>query len=409
MIEIFKALSLVSLTISGVYMALLLRPPRGPLHKAYALFLAALSLPLAYNYLRLSGWPQAQVVEAFAHSMLLAYGPILWSIVRITVKKPVINIYWQAAPFISVALFKLFFYQGELSLALSLLFFAHISIYAYLSVRDLLRYKRLVSVVIQHFPFSQQYWLLWFAGGIAAIELLDITLVTLYMQGITINPLLWQSVMFGLVCYVLVITTISFLSPRWLILHETEYPQHLSSLAAAPAGEPEPSVATKPSDMEHSSPTQRATELSEDAARELAATLRELMTEQAIYQQNDLALDDIAKQLNISRHHTSELLNVHIGEPFYDYLNRHRIDHACELLAQNAVKLPILQIAFESGFNNKNSFYKSFKSAKGCTPSEYRKRAMPQLGTTQKITAHPVNSQQLQRHKKSFPLGSDAM
>ena len=112
MLEIFKALSLISLTLSSVFIALLLRPPRSQLHKAYALFLAALSVPLAYIYLRLNNWPQEALVEAFAHSMLLAYGPILWSIVRISVKKPVLNPYWQALPFVSVAFYKLFFYQG---------------------------------------------------------------------------------------------------------------------------------------------------------------------------------------------------------------------------------------------------------------------------------------------------------
>ena len=377
MLEIFKALSLISLTLSCVFIALLLRPPRSQLHKAYALFLAALSIPLAYNYLRLNNWPQEALVEAFAHSMLLAYGPILWSIVRISVKKPVLNPYWQALPFVSVAFYKLFFYQGELSVILSVLFFAHIGLYAYLTLRDLLRYRRLVGVVMRHFPFTQQYWLLWLAGGIGAIELLDITLVTLYMQGSTINPLLWQSVMFGLVLYVFVITLMSYLSPRWLIFNEAE----CKSTHARPNEQDLPLTPA------HAEQTARTTELSECAARELAKMLAGLMNEHTLYQQNDLALGDIAKQLGISRHQTSELLNVHIGEPFYDYVNRHRIEHACKLLTQYTAKLPVLQVAFESGFNNKNSFYKSFKTAKGCTPSEYRKRAAIDHNAPQQVTA----------------------
>ena len=130
-LELFKAPSLISLTLSGVFIALLLRQPRSQLHKAFALFLAALSMPLAYNYLRLNNWPQPALVEAFTHSILLAYGPILWSIVRISVKKPVLFPYWQALPFVGVAFYKLFFYQGQLSVILSVLFYAHIGVYAY--------------------------------------------------------------------------------------------------------------------------------------------------------------------------------------------------------------------------------------------------------------------------------------
>lgn len=189
--------------------------------------------------------------------------------------------------------------------------------------------------------------------------------------------------MFGLVLYVFVITLMSYLSPRWLIFNEAE----------SKSTNAQPNEQDLPQANVHAEQTARTTELSEYAARELAKMLAALMNEHSFYQQNDLALDDIAKQLGISRHQTSELLNVHIGESFYDYVNRHRIEHACKLLTQHTAKLPVLQIAFESGFNNKNSFYKSFKAAKGCTPSEYRKRAAFDHNAPQQLTVLATSSQ----------------
>jgi transcriptional regulator GlxA family with amidase domain len=40
--------------------------------------------------------------------------------------------------------------------------------------------------------------------------------------------------------------------------------------------------------------------------------------------------------------------------------------------------LRVLDIAFEAGFGNKNSFYRSFREMHGVAPVEYRRLAMTQ-------------------------------
>ena len=57
---------------------------------------------------------------------------------------------------------------------------------------------------------------------------------------------------------------------------------------------------------------------------------------------------------------------------FNQLLNRHRVAHACRLLARPAGFENILHVSSESGFASLGPFNRAFKSMMGCTPTEYR-------------------------------------
>jgi AraC-like DNA-binding protein len=61
------------------------------------------------------------------------------------------------------------------------------------------------------------------------------------------------------------------------------------------------------------------------------------------------------------------------GISFRDFLNNYRISYIEDKLSDPTyfVKLSIEAIAEASGFGSRQSFYKAFKKAKGCTPKEY--------------------------------------
>ena len=101
-----------------------------------------------------------------------------------------------------------------------------------------------------------------------------------------------------------------------------------------------------------------------------AQRLHAEMDGQSVYLQNDLSLQQLAARIRIKPHHLSQVLNQHIGQNFYDFINRARIRHACELLAQT--DQTVLDIALASGYNNKVSFYNAFKQFIGKTPRAYR-------------------------------------
>lgn len=75
----------------------------------------------------------------------------------------------------------------------------------------------------------------------------------------------------------------------------------------------------------------------------------------------------------------SELLNVHLHTNFYDWMNSYRFNAALLLLQDQTVNYSVTDIAFQAGFNNRNSFYRVFKSNLGITPAQYRKQYKAEL------------------------------
>lgn len=99
--------------------------------------------------------------------------------------------------------------------------------------------------------------------------------------------------------------------------------------------------------------------------------LEKLVGIERIYLDNELTLEVLAKKMRMPMHHLTQLFNVYLGENFNQYINRHRVEHACELLLDNDGSLSMEQVAFNSGFNSKVSFNRHFKLITGLTPKEY--------------------------------------
>ena len=87
----------------------------------------------------------------------------------------------------------------------------------------------------------------------------------------------------------------------------------------------------------------------------------------------ELTVQDLSKQLNISRHHLTELLNNDIGKNFFTFINEYRVEEVKRrLLDARFEHLTIVAIAFESGFNSKSTFNSIFKQNTGNTPSQWK-------------------------------------
>lgn len=120
------------------------------------------------------------------------------------------------------------------------------------------------------------------------------------------------------------------------------------------------------------------TGLSEAFSQELKIKLENLMNDKKLYLKHELRLDDIAKLLDISRHHTSQVINENFNMSFYDFINSYRIEEAKTSLSsgfENTSK-SISDIAYQCGFNNRVSFYKAFKKITQVTPKEFAQNAM---------------------------------
>lgn len=84
-----------------------------------------------------------------------------------------------------------------------------------------------------------------------------------------------------------------------------------------------------------------------------------------------LELADIAEQFNFNYHYLSSYFNRHAKEGFTEYLNKIRIEKACELLERQPDS--IAEISSAIGYSDHSYFCRVFKKMTGKTPSSYRR------------------------------------
>src|ERR1700731_796493 len=84
----------------------------------------------------------------------------------------------------------------------------------------------------------------------------------------------------------------------------------------------------------------------------------------------ELSLTKVAKSVHISPNYLSEKFKEVTGVNFVDYIARHRIEKARELL-QN-LNLRISEIAFAVGFQSLSQFNRVFRKLAGESPTAYR-------------------------------------
>jgi len=89
----------------------------------------------------------------------------------------------------------------------------------------------------------------------------------------------------------------------------------------------------------------------------------------------DLSLETVADQLQMSRSYLSTYFRDKTGMTFTDYLNALRMSKAKDLLSSGE-DVRIGEVAGEIGYRNVNSFIRMFKKIYGVTPGEYRRIAL---------------------------------
>ena len=90
------------------------------------------------------------------------------------------------------------------------------------------------------------------------------------------------------------------------------------------------------------------------------------------YLDPEITLAKLGEQLNTKPEYLSEMLNKYIGQNFFDFINKHRIEEfKIQAMAEQNRHLSVMGIAYNCGFNSKASFYRAFKKFEGTTPTDY--------------------------------------
>lgn len=87
---------------------------------------------------------------------------------------------------------------------------------------------------------------------------------------------------------------------------------------------------------------------------------------------DSLTLEKFSKSVQLPKAFVTELINQKFNCSFKKLINRYRLEEAKQIMEKaDGSKIKLIDVAYDSGFNNKVSFYRVFKEFEGISPSEY--------------------------------------
>jgi predicted permease len=102
--------------------------------------------------------------------------------------------------------------------------------------------------------------------------------------------------------------------------------------------------------------------------------LKKTMEANLFHQDAELSLSSLGEKLDIHPHELSRIINIALKKNFNDFINEYRIREVVQKMQDPEYdRITLLGIAFESGFNSKSTFNRTFKQMTGKSPAEYKK------------------------------------
>ena len=116
----------------------------------------------------------------------------------------------------------------------------------------------------------------------------------------------------------------------------------------------------------------RTSALSGEEKSQIVEKLEEAMRQEKYYLDPELNIEELSKELSINKHHLSQVLNEELGQNFYDFVNKYRVEEFKRRVELNKEdKINVLTLGHQSGFNSKATLNRAFKKLTGDTPSAY--------------------------------------
>lgn len=115
----------------------------------------------------------------------------------------------------------------------------------------------------------------------------------------------------------------------------------------------------------------KITELLGDREKNGDRYLKEMLQYIREHYREDLDLKNLAEVFNFNYSYLSAYFNSHVGEGFSEYLNRIRIQKACDFLSREDGS--ISEVSALVGYSDHSYFCRVFKKITGKTPSRYRR------------------------------------
>lgn len=246
-------------------------------------------------------------------------------------------------------------------------------IYFLLSLRYYSLYKKLMVQVISYADVVMFRWIQNFL--LAFLLMLTVRLgfyISDYFIGSTYASSWWYFFVFAVIFYYIAIT-------GYANSIETKIAFHPNLLTYRPAL----LLNYHPSHTNESPLTKEEVEIDIDTTpvtinnetadiKEWKEKLLQLMQSGKAYEDPELSLAQVAKQLQSNPSFISRMVNTGFGVNFNDFVNQFRIEAVKEMLNKGEhKKQTLLGIAFDCGFNSKATFNRAFKKVTGSSPKEW--------------------------------------
>ena len=114
---------------------------------------------------------------------------------------------------------------------------------------------------------------------------------------------------------------------------------------------------------------------SEEATDQLLLRIRQHMDEQRPYLNSELKVRDIANYLGTNSRYISYCIKRVEQCTFSAYINKHRVAYAQQLMRRHP-DIKLTEVYLKSGFANEISFFRTFKTIVGMTPSEWKAKEL---------------------------------
>jgi AraC-like DNA-binding protein len=128
------------------------------------------------------------------------------------------------------------------------------------------------------------------------------------------------------------------------------------------------------------------------ALKQKGAWLKKTVKAGLYYLDPDLSLNSLAEKLEMGPHELSRIINTGLKKSFTDFINEYRVADFVRKMQDPAYgHITLLGIAFESGFNSKNTFNRAFRQFTGKNPGEY-KNELKKEGPSYNMGRYPLSA-----------------
>ena len=261
--------------------------------------------------------------------------------------------------------------------------------YSIATIAYLRRHRRRIENSYSNTDRVNLLWLLWLSGAALSIWVVAVSSVAARLVPAAMQKRSDDLVSLGIALLVYAIGYMGLRQPEIFRYDgpETRRRSGNSAHGTSPSAEASAAVATQTAELvdvdyareAHKAPEERyeryeRSGLGQAEAGALKAAVLRLMMMEHPYRDPDLTLPNLADRLDTTPHKLSEVLNTELGQTFYDFINRYRVDDVRRRLAESRSKnLNVLTVAMDAGFASKSTFNQVFKKQTGQTPSTYRK------------------------------------